>query len=434
MASINRTVPHPTTQAYEPDTSASCPLVRMSACDSLARPSSKHDGFFIAALAARQARAAFAFARIDARNLPSASPKQVVLAVSARTRADLHPLAKKCVEGARESVKVGVARSESINRLDPMRAPSVITCTRVAGAFLALEFSVRSALAQGGCTLVLRLERPEPAWEAAAAELRPKLALDESDCQSVEVVVHEGAARVVFTTRDGRTAVRSIHEASELSPTVSALLVELPPRVENPPPPPPVLLTNREPHPARQSNPPAKSPHVLLNGAAGARVAGPSPLATATLGVGASLSLSGWDLGVAGTWCPSYVSLSDDPMRPATLSSLGAGVLVGRRGHVSRTVSLLGGVSLAAAFEHEHWDVVDGDGRTLEHETERGQMLVGAYGGVAFPSQWKTHFLSTLNVDLDATHAGTAATTVEGAPSLPWWGVSIAVGVESEVP
>lgn len=316
-----------------------------------------------------------------------------------------------------------------------MRLPSVTTCTHLAGACLVFALPARSGHAEGRCTLLVRLERPEPAWEAAAAELRPKLDESAGDCRSVEVVVHENTARVVFTTTDGRTAARTIHEPRDLAPTVSALLVELPGGVEKAPPARALEPAKATPSTRFEgsSNAPAKSPHVLLNGAAGIRFAGPSPLLTATIDAGATLSLSGWDVGVVGTWCPSYVSLSDDVTRPARLSSLGAGVIVGRRARVGRSLSLLGGVSLAAAFEHENWDVVDGSGRTAEHESERGQMLVGAYGGVAFPARWKTHFVSTLGVDLDATHAGHAATTIEGAPELPWWGVSLAVGVESEV-
>jgi hypothetical protein len=332
-------------------------------------------------------------------------------------------------------VKVEVARSETVNRLTSMRLSSVTTCTHLAGACLAFALPARPGHAEGSCTLLVRLDRPEPAWEAAATELRPRLDESSGDCRTVEIIVRDDTARVVFTTMDGRKAARTIREPRDLAPTVSALLVELPGGVAKPPPAPllePAKAASSPPAEARP-NARANSPHVLLNGAAGARFAGPSPLVTATIDAGATLSLSGWDLGVLGTWCPGYVSLSDDVTRPATLSSLGAGVIVGRRGRVGRSLSLLGGVSLAAAFEHENWDVVDGSGRTTERESERGQMLVGAYGGVAFPAQWTTHFVSTLGVDLDATHAGHAATTIEGAPELPWWGLSLALGVESEV-
>jgi hypothetical protein len=51
IASINITVPHPTTQAYGPGKSASCPLVRISAWDSFARPRSNDRGLFIAFIA-----------------------------------------------------------------------------------------------------------------------------------------------------------------------------------------------------------------------------------------------------------------------------------------------------------------------------------------------------------------------------------------------
>jgi hypothetical protein len=316
-----------------------------------------------------------------------------------------------------------------------MRPPRSIAGSLVASAVLVLAVRARAADTQGNCTLSLRLEQPAPTWEAAVADLRPWLAEQTSDCRTVEVVTHESEARVIFTTADGRVAVRSLRAPGDLEPTVSALLVELPRDVEKPRPTAPLeQVTADSPHlAARQSNATASSPHVLLNGSAGARFAGPSPLVTPTISAGATLSLSGWDLGVAGTWCPSYASLGDDATRPEALTSLAAGVIIGRRVHIGNSVLLLGGVSLAAAFEHENWDVTSANGRAIEQESERGQMLFGAYGGVAFPARWKTRPFATLNADMDATHAGHTATTVTGAPELPWWGISLAVGVESEV-
>ena len=317
-------------------------------------------------------------------------------------------------------------------RLDSMRLPSARLGTHVAGAFVAALSLHRPALAIG-CTLIVHTSRPSPGWQAAADELRPALEDKSGDCASVELIVEENGAHVVFTTKDGRKAVRLLHEPRDLEPTVSALLVELPQEesaAKAPAAPPPVEPSRNAVAPAPVSS---QRVHLILNAEGGARLAGPGPLIGGTVGLGATMSVSGWDVGVGAIWCPSYGLIGDsDDFRPATISSLGAGVLVGRREHVGRSMMLLAGANLSAAFEHESWKVTNGDGASLGHETERGQMLVGLYGGVVFPAKWKTRIRSTLGVDLDATHAGRTATTVEGAPELPWWGVSLAVGVESE--
>ncbi len=282
------------------------------------------------------------------------------------------------------------------------------------------------AVASRACPLVVRLGRPDPSWEAAAARARDRLQNDDGDCERAELSVDEHDAVLTFTTSDGRRAVRTLHDPAELEPVLAALLVELP-RFE-------AGTTSNLPMPVEPPPaPPAPPTHLSLSGVAGARIAGPGALLTPVIGAAATVSLSGWDLGVAGTWCPSYVSLIDDVTRPGRLTSLAAGVAVGRRLRVGKSVALLGGGSLAAAFEHESWRVDDQNGGSISRETERGQMLVGAYAGAAFPTRWKTHFLSTLSADFDATHVGQTATTVEGAPELPWWGVTLAVGVESEV-
>jgi hypothetical protein len=217
-----------------------------------------------------------------------------------------------------------------------------------------------------------------------------------------------------------------LQEPRELESTLAALLVPLP-KIESTPAP-------SHPADAVRAAPAPRPPALMLNATVGARIAGPGSLLTAVVGLGAALSLSGWDIGVAGTWCPSYVSLIDDVTLPGRLTSIGAGVLVGRRIPVGKSVALLGGGSLAAAFAHEEWTAKDESGSSVDREAERGQMLIGAYGGAAFPTDWKTHFVSTVSGDFDALHLGHSGTTVEGAPALPVWGVTLALGVESEVP
>jgi hypothetical protein len=298
------------------------------------------------------------------------------------------------------------------------------TRSRPTGALVVgITLLAGSAFAKKTCPLAVRLDRPDPAWETAVNRARSQLETAQGDCDSVELSVEGRAAALTFTTSDGRHAVRTLHDPKELESTLAALLVPLP--LVEPSPAPPAHGV--------PAAPPPPPPALMLSGVAGARIAGPGPLLTPVVGIGAALSLSGWDVGVAGTWCPSYVSLIDDVTLPGRLTSIAAGVVVGRRLPIEKSVALLVGANLAAAFEHEEWRVVDESGRTVDREAERGQMLVGAYAGAAFPTEWKTRFRSTVSGDIDALHAGSAATTVDGAPSLPVWGVTVALGVEGEV-
>lgn len=294
------------------------------------------------------------------------------------------------------------------------------------GLVIGMMLLAGPVFARNACPLAARLDHPDAEWEPAIERARAQLENSPGDCYSVELSIEGRGAALVVTTSDGRRATRTLQDPRELESTLAALLVPLP-KVESTPPP-------SHPTDAVRAAPVPRPPALMLNATLGARIAGPGSLLTPVVGVGAALSLSGWDIGVAGTWCPSYVSLIDDVTLPGHLTSIGAGVLVGRRIPVGKSVALLGGGSLAAAFEHEEWTVVDESGASIDREAERGQMLIGAYAGAAFPTNWKTHFVSTVSGDFDALHAGKSGTTVEGAPDLPVWGITLALGVESEVP
>ena len=314
----------------------------------------------------------------------------------------------------------------------PMHAPRFVSRTRRIGFFVVgITLLAGSAFARNTCPLSVRGDRPDNAWEAAIDQARSKLEESQGDCESVELSVAGPAAELTVTTLDGRRAVRALRDPKELDSTLAALLVPLP-KVEARSAP---SSNPRPAHPAeavREARP-SREVELMLNGVAGARIAGKGPLLTPVVGVGAALSLSGWDIGVAGTWCPSYVSLIDDVTLPGRLTSIAAGMSVGRRVPVGESVAFLGGGSLAAAFEHEEWSAPDASGASIDREAERGQMLVGAYAGAAFPTDWKTHFISTISGDFDALHAGSSGTQAQGAPDLPVWGITLALGVESGV-
>ena len=78
------------------------------------------------------------------------------------------------------------------------------------------------------CTVRLANEDDGRGWKAAVVEAESRvraLPAEAHDCKSVEVHVAIDGAVVVFTTRDGRQAVRQVATPAELAATVEALLV-----------------------------------------------------------------------------------------------------------------------------------------------------------------------------------------------------------------
>lgn len=291
------------------------------------------------------------------------------------------------------------------------------------------------ASASPGCALQVIPDRPSPAWEEAIDHARGALASQPGDCGKIVVEVTDDFATLAFTTTDGRRAVRVLHDPSELSPTLEALVVTLPP---------PPAATNAPASPASQPIRPheagAVSPaaatqlHALLSGQVGARFAGPGPLLGPTLALGAGLGLPHWEVGLMAQWTPVYGVLTDDPTRPARLAGISAGLAVGRRTRLGKAVTLVTGLSLSGAAQHEGWQTQDATtGKTLHQDSDRGQALVGAYAAAVFPPTARMRFRSSLSADVDATHIGENGPPASGVPPLPWWGLTLVVGVESEV-
>jgi hypothetical protein len=228
-------------------------------------------------------------------------------------------------------------------RLEPLRNAAFVALGAVAA------FAPRTAHA-GNCPLLVRPEPADPYWGRAATEAQAAVTQSPGDCASAVIDVDGQAARLTFVTTDGRQAVRTLHDPTELAPTLQALMTPLPPIVREDASP--IHGTSIE-----NDRPPAPPMgHLLALALVGGRFAGPDVLLSPTLHVGVSFALEKWELGVIGDAAPFYADLdTDDAVHPWRLSSVGAGVAAGRRIRVNERVSLLAGVDLSAAILHEEW-------------------------------------------------------------------------------
>ncbi len=314
-----------------------------------------------------------------------------------------------------------------------------LRCAPFAIVLAALCVGALPATAAASCALQVIPEHPDAAWATAVEDAHALLQAQSGDCAKAVIEIDAGLATLTFTTSDGRRAVRVLHDPNELSPTLDALRVTLPP-------PQVVTPTTSErrvddqravqPH-ATQPAPSAATPvhvvHVLVHGLLGARFAGPGPALGPSVLLGASLGLARWEIGLLARWTPVYAVLADDA-RSARLADVSAGLAVGRQTPLGARVALMTGMMLSAASQHEGWHTPDAaTGKTVHAEQDRGQALVGAYAAAVFPSDGHTRLRANLLADVDATHVGENDPPANGLPRLPWWALTLALGVESEV-
>lgn len=295
--------------------------------------------------------------------------------------------------------------------------------------------SPAGAAAETGCPLRVIPEHPSAPWQAAVDRARADLSSRSGDCSEVEVEVESDFATLKFTTNDGRRAVRVLHDASELQPTLDALLVTLPaPAPRASPPSEPVRSERPSANRVAEGTSASAPVHALVSGLAGGRLAGPGPSLGPSALLGAGIDLSRWELGITAQWTPVYAVLTDDATQPTTLAGISVGLAVGRRTPIGRNVALVTGMTVSAAAQHEGWHTTDPKTENALHDEEdRGQAIVGAYAAAVFPTTAKVRFRSSLSGDVDATHIGENGAPASGVPPLPWWALTLALGVESEV-
>jgi hypothetical protein len=285
------------------------------------------------------------------------------------------------------------------------------------------------------CSVHVIPEHPSAAWEEAIDRARASLASQPGDCGETVIEVAGDFATLKFTTRDGRRAVRLLRDPSELSAVLGALVVTLPAPTFTPAPAKGAAPTSQSVRaPVAEAHPAAAPINALLSGLVGARLAGPGPLVGPTAILGAGIGLPRWELGLITQWTPSYAILTDDTTRPARFAGISAGLAIGRRTSLNKNLTLVTGITLSAAAQHEGWHMADATtGKKLHEENDRGQALVGAYAGAVFPLIWKMRLRSSISADVDATHLGDTGQPASGVPRLPWWALTLAFGFETEI-
>lgn len=290
----------------------------------------------------------------------------------------------------------------------------------LSGAACVAALAPITARAARRCTV--RLTRGDPAWRAAADRLQARLSAPgaDGDCEAVDIRVRENGARLVFTTRDGRRAVRQLAAPSELEPTVEMLSV-------TGPPPPPKPRQTPEPDraaPVRPAAPSARQERlrVLYGAGVGAR-GGANTLLSPVLRAFGSMGLGHWEIGVLGQWEMRYTQVVDQPAGVQPAWGLAGGVTATRRQPLGSVVSLIAGADLVlAALDEESSEHSDTEGRA--------EARVGAFVGAVLPRSAAVRWRATLGADFSPTHFGKSPTTIDGAPLLPWWALTLTAGVE----
>lgn len=310
-----------------------------------------------------------------------------------------------------------------------------LTLALAVPAYLALALATRAASAAPHCPIRTQPAALQPAWVEAADRARSGLAAKGGDCKDVLLEVEGSGARLTFTTLDGREATRWLEDPSSLEPALAALQVTLSIQEQethdprSAPASPPVDTPRRAKDRGEQSPP----THLLVHGQVGARLAGSDLMLAPALGAGVALTASDFELGVGAQWEPAYQSLGDVESPSTRLSSLGANIAAGRRNPIGGGRAIVTGVRVSAAVLHQEWWLPGTSEAKTEHEGERAQVRLGAYAGPIIPMSRAIRLRTLLEADIDPMHVGATRHGENSAPPLPWWGVSLSLGVESEL-
>jgi hypothetical protein len=306
-----------------------------------------------------------------------------------------------------------------------------VSMTRVALTALALGTAGRAAAEEtrgGGCPVSVNPEDPPGEWRSAVAAIQARLGLPgrDTDCRAVAIVVEHDGAIVIFTTRDGRQALRRLDSPDELAPILDALLVTLQPRA-------PSSGIARLPE-ARASSttagleqqPVAVGPRavaVFLGSTAGGRLSAPGAFASPSLGVRVGAVVGSMELAAFGLWDPAHLLMAGATPPRFSMSRYDAGVLVGRRVPVG-AASIAFGATASVALVTE----------SVEEDAFAEEPLLGLYTAVLWPRRSSIRGRAELSADGAVTRVGSARRIDNTLPALPWWSAAASAGVEWEVP
>jgi hypothetical protein len=314
------------------------------------------------------------------------------------------------------------------------------------------RFALAALAAAGGVSLCRGEGRADPRclvsvvpaeaeerWQdaARALEARLKNVAREIDCSAVTLEVAKERAFLVFTTRDGRQAVRQLQSPDELGPIVDALLVTLPPA----PPAPPAPAVATEPAPSssvtgapleRPPVPPLASSagaHVVFQLLAGGRVGESGGFVSPTFGLRGGVLAGAWEFTAFGQWDPVHAMVAGAPAG-FSMSRYAVGVQAGRRAAVAASALAFGATTSIAVTN----EVGQDGGGGSSGGPSAAEPLVGAYLALVYPRSSRLRVRPELAADVVATRVGHTYSIDPALPALPWWSASASIGIEWEVP
>lgn len=295
------------------------------------------------------------------------------------------------------------------------------------------------AFADSACPLQVEPPNPETAWHTKAREAETALrerSQAAHDCRSIRIEVQpEGNALLTFTTTDGRIAVRLLHSADEIPPTVEALLVTLP--VEKPleVQPEPPKSANNVPRDLSQQNarvpllPSAfrLSPQILFNLSVGGRLGIDEGVFSSAIGGQALVQINSWELGLGAEVNPWYGPMVDSAPAAFAMRSFQGNFLVGRRFILGPRVVRLGG-SFGFALVHEE---MDNDPLTKGRiDINAFQPRLGTYAAMVIPRKEKLRFAMGLYGDMALWGLRDGGTAKRNLPNLARFGLGVTLGME----
>lgn len=263
----------------------------------------------------------------------------------------------------------------------------------------------------------------DPSWQSAAHRLENERASQSDDCARITVQIDNAAAKVRYESVDGRRAERDVSTPDDLASTVDALRVTGPVVSARPDPAPPRQLDEQNVQP--QTRAPVADVAATRFGLGGGVRGGDERLFSPTLDGYGRIGVGHWDLGITGRWELGYRQLGDQLHRGTLGSGIAAGVLAGRREHFG-PIDATGGMELLLASIDQEARERSGLGENAAHSEAR----VGAYIGAGFPARSSPRAYACLGAEFVPLRWGSTARDYRGAPVLPWWAASLAIGLE----
>ena len=301
--------------------------------------------------------------------------------------------------------------------------------------------NLRFAAATLALATLAALPRAEACEVVAAPALAERMTAwlqahpaEQADCLQMVVLTETEGETLLLTTRDGRTARRTIEAEAELEETIEALLLA------PPPPPRAVVAAQPEPKPeppsppppATRSDGPAASPSALHDHhlfASTGLVWHPEP------GIGLYAVETGWSwqapaasVEFGARWAPA-ITPGGTPMAGFAATSsdlwLAAGVPLGRRpGRRLDGALRLGWQTFA--------ETADNPVATKKNDLDLSgeQWLAGGALVMHRPLAPHLGLRTSLNADISLTGLRAKGATSKGLPALPGFGLGLLVGVE----